>query len=89
MDFNRVAMLLHVVKESRDYPQLTYIHNEAMTELAKINKKATPGESVSAPTIRPAPRPELDLKGPASPVQTGEGKRVYPAGTSEDETRRV
>lgn len=86
MDFNRAAMLLHVVKESREYPRLAHVHNAAMQELEKMNAELAKPEQAPLPLRAP----ELPLKGPASPAQSGEGKRVYPAGTDDnDEPRRV
>lgn len=84
MDFNRIALLLHVIKTSRDYPTLAHIHNAAMQELEKANREAAKPKQESLPLTAP----ELPLKGPASPSQSGEGKRVYSGGTHEAETER-
>lgn len=37
MDFERAAVLLHTIKETRDYPNLKLIHDEAMKELVEMN----------------------------------------------------
>ncbi len=63
MDFNRAAMLLHVVTESMGHPKLSNITNAAMTALQKIN------DGEDRPVVAPDSHPELQRRAASNEIE--------------------
>ena len=55
MNFERIGLLLHVVKETAGYPRLSLIFREAMAELESIAAPKIPAEAAAPITNKPIP----------------------------------
>ena len=88
VEFERVAMLLHVVEKSRDYNQLKNIHDTAMTELSLINELMIP------PKPEPEPLPELEAEESSEELDLDtlneeDEEETIADGDAEEEERRL
>lgn len=62
MDFERAAMLLHVVEKSFQHPKLKHIHDAAMKELEAMKVEDRPEPRIHTEPEEPEPE-ELEPQG--------------------------
>ena len=89
INFERAALLLHVVDVVRNYPKLEKVHREALSELERMCEEPKPVQPV--PKVEPdkASKVEDEIKKPVVKVDPIEPSPAFTNQSQEPVERKV